>query len=357
MSKTILIVDDVSLNIDLLTAILQDKYSIMAAVSGESALKILDRRKPDLVLLDVSMPGIDGFDVLKIMKERNDLANIPVIFVTGEHDTQAETTGLELGAVDYIKKPYSPAVVEAKVRNHLELKSYRDNLEQSVQERTKELEERTKQLDASREAIIMGMSLMSEVHDSVTGNHIERIKTFTEILARKMAELYPDLITEYEVGQIALFSPLHDVGKVGVPDGILKKVGTLVPEEFDIMKTHTVNAANLLRKTELFFKDGKDAGLDIAIGIAESHHEKYNGEGYPHGLKGEEIPLAARIVAVADVYDALRSERPYKKAYSHEEAVDIILSGDGRTMPEHFDPRVLEAFKLVHEEFKQVREM
>lgn len=363
MNKTILIVDDVTLNIDALKSILMDDYSIMVALSGESAIKLINRRRPDLVLLDVYMPGIDGFGVLQYMKKFNEFDNIPVIFVTGEHDPNTEEKGLEMGAVDYIKKPYNGAVVKAKVKNHLELKAYRDNLELLVNERTKELDERRKQLEestrqlaASHEAIIMGMSLMSESHDDVTGKHIERIKTLTKILSSKILELYPDLMTADMADKIALFSPLHDVGKVCIPDKILKKMGPLFKDEFDVMKTHTLHAADLLRKTECFLPSNEGVELNVAIEIAESHHEKYDGTGYPHGLKGMEIPLSARIVSVADVYDALRSDRPYKRAFSHEEAVDIILSGDEKTTPEQFDPMVLEVFCLVSDEFNKTYE-
>lgn len=355
MNDTILIVDDVMLNIDMLTEILRERYTIMAAVSGENAIKLLGRRKPDLVLLDISMPGIDGFGVLEFMKANKELANIPAIFVTGEHDEFSEEKGLDLGAVDYIKKPYNAAIVKTKVRNHLELKAYRDKLELLVGERTKKLEESTKQLAASNEAIIMCMSLMSEGHDSVTGEHIGRIKTYTRILTNKMMELYPELLTPETAEQIVLFSQLHDVGKVYIPDSILKKPGALTKEEFDVIKTHTSHAAELLRKAVTFFPDGANVNLDVAVEIAESHHEKYDGAGYPHGLKGEDIPLSARIVSVADVYDALRSARPYKGEITHSEAVDIILKGDAKTVPEQFDPKVLKAFQSVQEEFEKVK--
>lgn len=350
MNNTILIVDDMKVNIDVLTTILCRNYQIMAAISGENAIKLLSRKVPDLVLLDVFMPGIDGFGVLKYMKEHRELSNIPVIFVTGEHDIGLEEKGLELGAVDYIKKPFNAAIIASKVKNHLELKAYRDGLEQLVIERTK-------QLAASREAIIMGMSLMSETHDKVTGDHIERIKLFTRILAEKMVDLYPDVVTPELVEQIIIYSPLHDVGKVGISDRILKKTGVLTHEEFNIMKTHTVEGASLLRKTEYFLIDNKsENNLDVAIEIAEYHHEKYDGTGYPHGLKGDQIPISARIVTIADIYDALRSARPYKRSFTHEESVSIILQGDRVTCVSHFDPRVIEAFKEVHEEFDGVYE-
>ena len=348
MNSTILIVDDMKVNIDMLTSILRENHTIMAAISGENAIKLLERRKPDLVLLDIAMPGVDGFGVLGYMKNRTELARIPVIFVTGEHDSEVEERGILMGAVDYIKKPYNAAVVSAKVRNHLELKSYRDNLEQLVYERTS-------QLAASREAIIMGMSLMSESHDKITGDHVMRIKDFTKVLAEKIMEVYPDIITEERFRQIVLYSPLHDVGKVGISDTILLKTGLLTPEEFNIMKTHTLDGAELLRKTETFLNHSDDSDdLGVAIEIAECHHERFDGTGYPHGMKGDEIPMSARIVAVADVYDALRSSRPYKKAYTHQEAVDIINSENIEGGKCHFDPSVLSVFQTVGDAFDSI---
>jgi putative two-component system response regulator len=348
MNNTIMIVDDMKLNIDILAESLSGDYSIIPATSGESAMKMLQRKKPDIVLLDVFMPGVNGFDVLKFMKEQNELDNIPVIFVTGERDSDVEEKGLALGAVDYVKKPYNPNVVRVKVQNHLELKAYRDKLEYLV-------DERTKQLNASREAIIMGMSLMSELHDKVTGDHIDRIKSFTRSLANKLLVLHPEMISYQLAKETILFSPLHDVGKIAITDAVLKKTGVLTDEEFELMKSHTTEGANLLRKTTLFFTDDEsEREMKTAIEIAECHHEKFDGRGYPHGYKGEEIPVSARIVSLADIYDALRSPRPYKKSFSHKESADIITVGDGRTMPTHFDPRVLEAFKAVEEEFAAI---
>jgi putative two-component system response regulator len=348
MKNTIMIVDDMRINIEILEISLSDDYTIISVTSGENAKKMMLRKKPDLVLLDLYMPGINGFEVLKFMKETPELSSIPVIFVTSEDDSDVEEEGLLLGAVDYVKKPFNSNIVRAKVQNHLELKTYRDNLEMLV-------DERTKQLGASREAIIMGMSLMSDLHDNVTGDHIDRIKKFTRVLALKVMELYPDKITPELAKQTILFSPLHDVGKIAISDMILKKPGKLTDEEFVEMQNHTVSGANLLRKTEGFFTEaehGKE--LQTAIEIAESHHEKFDGTGYPHRLAGDDIPLSARIVSVADVYDALRSVRPYKKSFTHEEAVEIITVGDGRTKPDHFDPCVLTAFNAVLDEFDEI---
>lgn len=347
MNETVLIVDDKKVNIDMMTHILRRDYTIMAATGGEAAIRIMEKRQPDLVLLDVYMPGMSGMDVLAYMKSNPLLAGIPVIFVTGEHEAYMEEKGLELGAADYIKKPYNAAIVGYKVRNHLEFKAYRDHLETLVYERTK-------QLSASREAIIMGMSLMSESHDKITGLHIERIKMFTGILCLKIQELFPDMMSAKLTESIMLYSPLHDVGKVGIADGVLKKEGALTSQEYDIIKRHTVYGADLLRKTERFLKDSNESSqMDVAIEIAECHHERFDGTGYPHGLKGEDIPLSARIVSIADVYDALRSPRSYKNAYTHHEAVKIILSGDNRTSPSHFDPYALEAFAQTEGMFEK----
>lgn len=350
MNNTIMIVDDQKLNIELLAESLGDEYNIMPVISGESAIKLLRRKKPDLVLLDVSMPDIDGFEVLRFMKETEELANIPVIFVTGEHETEMEEKGLALGAVDYVKKPFNTTVVKVKVQNHIELKAYRDNLESLVQVRTR-------QLSVSREAIIMGMSLMSEIHDSVTGSHVKRIKDYTRLLARAMSELCPDLVTSDLANEIELYSPLHDVGKVAISDTILKKKGILTSEEFEVMKSHTLQGAELLRKTEEFLVDDTESvSLSVAIEIAECHHEKYDGTGYPYGLKGDDIPISARIVALADIYDALRSIRPYKEPLTHEEAVHEIYASGDRTNRRHFDPTVLKAFEIVQDEWKKIYE-
>lgn len=347
MTNTILIVDDMKLNIDILTEILGGSYTIMAAVSGENAIRLLEKKKPDLVLLDVAMPGIDGFEVLRFMRSRPELTQIPVIFVTGELNSQAEEKGLLLGAVDYIKKPFNATTIVVKVRNHLELKAYRDDLEGLVRERTK-------QLTASRDAIIMGMSFMSERHDSVTGEHIIRIKSFTKLLAEKTIEVYPGFLSPELAEHTVLFSPLHDIGKISISDVILNKTGVLNPAEFHIMQSHTLEGASLLRQTEHFLVSGDVSSLNVAIEIAECHHEHYDGTGYPHGYMGDEIPLPARVVSIADIYDALRSPRSYKQAFSHEEAVGIIMSGDGRVEPDHFDPTLLSVFAANHMEFDRL---
>ncbi len=347
-SNTVLVVDDVKQNVDSLISILSDQYNVMVALSGKMALASMQKKMPDIVLLDISMPGMSGFEVLKQMKEDIKLAEIPVIFVTGESDIESEENGLLLGAVDYIKKPYNAAIVKIKVRNYLELKMYKDGLESLVVKRTHEV-------NSSRDAIIVGMSMLAENRDHVTGDHIRRIKEYTKLLGDKYLWLNPDLTTKEYIEKTVSFSPMHDIGKVGIPDSVLQKNAKLTDEEYNLMKNHTLIGADLLKETDSILSQATN-WLRISIEIAEAHHEKYDGTGYPLGLKGEEIPLSARIVALADVYDALTSERPYKKAFTHQEAMDIILVGDNRTKPEDFDPRVLEAFKQVEQDFRTVCE-
>jgi putative two-component system response regulator len=346
MAHKIIAVDDVQLNLDILEAILDTEYDVTSVTSGKEALEIMDEDQPDLVLLDLSMPEMDGFEVLRRMRGNPITERIPVVIVTAEQDDYSEEKGLNLGAVDYIRKPYNSDIIRIKIRNHIELKTYRDNLASMV-------EKRTQQLIASHEAIIMGMSLLSESRDGITGAHIARIKEQTRLLTTKISELHPDLLDKELANQITTYSPLHDVGKVGIPDSVLKKSGGLTREEFDLMKSHTWGGGDLLRQMVEFLVPEHRKPLKVAIDIAECHHERYDGTGYPDGLSGDEIPLAARIVALPDVYDALRSTRSYKRGFTHEEALDIILKGDGRTDPAHFDPTVLEAFREVHMEIAE----
>ena len=352
MQHTVMIVDDMQINLDILEAILMDKYRVLTASSGKEALqKLKTEQLPDMVLLDISMPEMSGFELIAWMATDSKLTNIPVIFVTGEQDDYSEEKGLSLGAVDYIRKPYNPDIILIKIRNHIELKTYRDDLEKAVLARTREIEEKTADLQATHDAIILGMSLLSESRDKVTGAHLARIQLQTLILAKKLCELYPHKLTPEMVEKITAYSPLHDVGKVSVPDAVLNKEGKLTNEEFEQMKSHTLSGGDLLRQIAKFLP-GEQSQLDCAIEISECHHEKYDGTGYPRRLKGDDIPISARIVSVSDVYDALRSPRPYKRGFTHEEALEIILVGDGRTSPQHFDPMVLEVFKLVHEEMR-----
>lgn len=344
--NSILIVEDCKENIDGLRAILEDEYEVFVAINGTGAINLLKTAQPDLILLDIGLPDMDGFDVLERIRKMKNCKTIPVIFITGETDIYVEEYGLSLGAEDYIRKPYVPSVLIVKARNCIERKMYRDSLEQLVRQRTKELTN-------SREMIIMGMSLLAERRDHGTGKHIQRIMKYTEILVNQIAKTHPNLMTPKQREEIIIYSTLHDIGKVGIADSILLKPGRLTPEEFRVIQTHTTIGSEVLSNTAELYRENKDY-LKTAIQIAQSHHEKYDGSGYPRGLKGEEIPLAARIVALPDVYDALTSRREYKEAYLHDMAKDIIVNGDGRTQPEHFDPLVLEAFLQAEQEFRDL---
>lgn len=346
--NAILIVEDCKENIDGLRAILDDEYEVSVAINGAGAINLLKNNQPDLILLDIGLPDMDGFDVLERIRKNKGCKNIPVIFITGETDTYVEEYGLSMGAEDYIRKPYVPSVLLVKTRNCIERKMYRDSLEGLVRQRTKELTN-------SREMIIMGMSLLAERRDNGTGKHIQRIMRYTEILVGAMAKTHPNLMTTKQREETVVYSTLHDIGKVGIPDSILLKKGKLTDDEFEVIKTHTTIGAEVLFSTARLYEENKEY-LKTAIEIAESHHEKYDGSGYPKGLRGEDIPLSARIVALPDVYDALTSRREYKEAYLHDMARDIIVNGDGRTMPTHFDPIVMEAFLQVEEEFRALND-
>lgn len=347
MKYTVLAVDDVLENLLIVEQILKDTYDVVTVESGAEALKVLPDVKPDLILLDLSMPDMDGFELLEHIREDKAYDGIPAIFVTMADDVYSEEKALKLGAMDYIKKPYEPNVIRVKVHNHIELKVLRDNLEAAVAERTKELEERTQHVVEAHGATIMGMSMLSESRDKITGAHLLRIKNLTEILATRFMHMFPEILDNETAETIIMYSPLHDIGKVSVPDAVLTKKGRLTNEEFDQMKAHAKDGGTLLRELVKMIPSEREH-LRIAIEIAEGHHERFDGTGYPGKVAGENIPLSARIVAIADIYDALRSPRPYKPGFTHEEAMNIILEGDGRTEPTHFDPNVLRVFRSTH---------
>ena len=348
MDKRVLIVDDMKENIDILMHTLKGQYAVMAARSGEAAVALMEKKPPDLVLMDVTMPGMGGFDVLAYMSRNKALSHIPLIFITAEYDAGLEEKGLGMGAVDYICKPFNTAVVSAKVRNYLEHKKLSDSLEDLARARAR-------QIASSREAIVMGLSLLSESRDRVTGLHINRMKEYARVLTDTLMKRDPSLLDPKRAALIVLYSPLHDMGKAGIPGHVLNSPHAFTDADREIMQSHTLNGADILRRTDLFLpEDAEDSGLDIAVEIVESHHEKYDGTGYPAGKNGEEIPLSARIIALPDVYDALRSPRPYKPSRSHEEAALAVTEGDGRTRPAHFDPMLLDIFKDIHPQFDRI---
>lgn len=304
----ILAVDDEASNLQLLRQILQDHYRLLFAKDGARALELAHQEQPDLILLDVMMPGMSGYEVCASLKANPATAPIPVMFVTALNDTADELEGFEAGAVDYITKPVSPPVVRARVRTHLSLV-------------------RMDELKASRLAIVQRLGLAAEYKDNETGLHVIRMSHFARILGLAAG------MSEQEADDLLHAAPMHDVGKIGIPDRILQKAGPLDADEWKIMQGHATIGAEII---------GEHGGgmLKLAHDIALTHHEKYDGSGYPNGLAGEAIPLTGRIVAIADVFDALTSIRPYKRAWSEEEAVDYLVQQKGK----HFDPALVDLF-------------
>lgn len=348
--KKVLIVDDVSTNRMILTDMLEDAYDTMEASNGREALQLLNENHDciALVLLDLRMPGLNGYDVLEVMKANSWLESLPVIVITGEDSNESEEKSLKLGATDYIRKPFNEAIVRRRVDNTAELFAYKRLLESKVREQTRELNEQydkllemAEQIMHNNEKIIEAMGMVVEYRDQESGDHVVRVKTYTEILAREMMNEYPEYhLTEERVQHIAVASVLHDIGKIAIPDHILLKPGKLTPEEFDYMKTHTTRGSEMLNHIDGAWD--KEFG-DICHDICRYHHEKYDGRGYPDGLKGDDIPLAAQIVSVADVYDALVTERVYKAAYTPEKAFDMIISGECGM----FSPALMRCFTNV----------
>jgi putative two-component system response regulator len=345
--KQILIVDDNDFNIDTLVAALGDDYDLRVALDGQTALDLIDQsgQLPDLILLDIMMPRMDGYEVCRRLKSSERTSGIKILFLTAMDDDEDQEKGLRLGADDYIVKPFSPSIIRARVRTHLKLKEYRDHLQEKVAQKTE-------QLRHAQEAIIASMAVMAERRDPETGAHIQRTKAYVKALACAMAQEMPDKLSRTTIDMLEQAAPLHDIGKVAVPDQVLFKPGPLTREEFEIIKDHTTFGADIIRRTEMIV--GDNPLLKIAEQIACCHHEKWDGSGYPNGFAGEDIPIAARLMTIADVYDALISERPYKKAFSHKKAVDIILHGDERTRPEEFDPRLLRCFERIHPQFDEI---
>ncbi|HQL94294.1 MAG TPA: response regulator [Candidatus Hydrogenedentes bacterium] len=339
----ILAVDDTEANLDILVETLGDEYDIAVALDGEAALDLAGDTPPDLILLDIMMPGMDGYQVCEALSRSLLTRNVPVIFLTALTDERDEARGLALGAVDYITKPFSPALVKARVRNHIELKRHRDRLEELVQERTWEL-------SMTQEAAMESLGTLAECRDPETGGHIQRTRNYVRMIAAALARApkHAGVLNDTEVFNLHRSAPLHDIGKVGIPDSILLKPGKLTPEEFAVMKTHTLLGAKAIAAAEK--RLGANSFLRHAHEIALSHHEKWDGSGYPNGLAGEDIPLAGRIMAVADVYDALISHRVYKASMPHSRAVSIIQEGSGTA----FDPEIVAVFLELAEEFRAV---
>lgn len=337
----VLIVDDTADNITLLTSLLGGLYKNKVATNGPKALQIAMKDPPDLILLDIMMPGMDGYAVCKELKSSPVTKDVPVIFLTAKTQEDDEMHGFELGAVDYITKPISPPILMARVATHLALQKAHKSLAKQNEELERLVETRTRQLAGLQDSLIQAMASMAETRDNETGQHIRRTQLYMHALAEHLKELpkYREELSERVITMIYKSAPLHDIGKVGVPDKILLKPGKLTPEEFDEMKKHTLYGRDAIMAAEKELET-PEPFLAIARDIAYMHHEKWDGSGYPTCAKGEAIPLPARMMALADVYDALISRRVYKAAMTHDEAQNIILEGRGT----HFDPDIVDTF-------------
>lgn len=342
--QRILVVDDTPANIHILTGILKEQYIISAAINGERALKLATASPPpDIILLDIIMPGMDGYEVCARLKADGSTMNIPVVFITALTSDENEAKGLELGAIDYITKPFNPALVRMRIKNHLEHKKYRDRLEDMVQARTEELM-------VTRDVTIESLGTLAEYRDPETGGHIRRTKNYIKILAEHLKDhpRFKEFLDENMIEYLWKSAPLHDIGKVGVRDSILLKPGKLTKEEFEEMKNHTIYGRDALEISSL--RLGNNSFLRVAQEMAYTHHEKWDGSGYPQGLEGEEIPIAGRLMALADMYDALISKRVYKPPFSHQKAVGIIKDLKSSA----FDPAIVDAFLELESEFRLI---
>ncbi|PIR01281.1 MAG: two-component system response regulator [Nitrospinae bacterium CG11_big_fil_rev_8_21_14_0_20_45_15] len=344
---TILIVDDVPENLETLTGMLSRDYKVKVALNGKRAIQIAQSQPhPSLILLDVMMPEMDGYEVCRQLKNNALTRKIPIIFVTALGDTEDEAKGFDAGGVDYIVKPVSLAIVRARVKTHLALHDQNLALEDLVRERTAEL-------NLTQDVTIFGLATLAEYRDNETGGHIIRTKNYVRVLAEhlKSHSKFRQHLDDETIELLHKSAPLHDIGKVGVRDSILLKPGKLTPEEFEEMKKHTTFGRDaILKAEETMGVSPKTSFLRFCREIAYSHQEKWDGSGYPEGLKGEDIPISARLMAVADVYDALISKRCYKPSFTHKKAVEILTEGKGS----HFDPEIIEAFLKCENTFREI---
>ena len=349
---TILVVDDTPDNLSLVSHLLKPDYRIKVASDGQAALRIAGTQ-PDLILLDIMMPEMDGYEVCRQLKADPLLRDIPVIFLTARTSVDDEQHGLELGAVDYITKPISPPVMLARVRTHLKLKASADFLRSKSEYLEQEVRRRMREVVAVQDITIEMMASLAETRDNETGNHIRRTQNYVRTLALHLQPhpRFASFLTAANIELLFKSAPLHDIGKIGIPDSILLKPGRLDKHEFEIMQTHAALGGEAIARAEHLARRPIPF-LSIAKEIACSHHEKWDGSGYPQGLAGDAIPISARLMAIADVYDALISSRVYKAPMAHEEAVKIIQAGRGS----HFDPDVVDAFLELHEEFRRIAE-
>lgn len=359
MRNCALIVDDVEFNREILSMMLEDEFTVLEAEDGEQAMNIMLERTDDIsvLLLDLVMPKMGGIDVLRLMDQNGLRDRFPVLIITGESSAEIEEQCLENGASDFIKKPFNPAVVQRRVKNSVALYTYRFHLEEKVAEQTAQLldqaemlKEQNLKLQKMNENTIELLSDVVEMRNLESGTHVRRVKGFTKILAEDIRENYPEYgLTEHTVQNISNASSMHDVGKIMISDAVLTKPGKLTPEEFELMKTHTVHGCDVLERSNHMWEEDY---YKLCWQICRHHHEKWDGRGYPDGLSGDDIPLAAQIVAMADCFDALTTERVYKRAYSPDEAYSMIMNDEcGK-----FNPKLKDSFTRCRTKFSSLAE-
>jgi putative two-component system response regulator len=346
-SKIVMVDDDIT-NLTMARDALSDDYDIFTAPSGEKMFQLLGKSKPDLILLDIEMPEMNGYEVIEILKSDESTVDIPVIFLTANIDPRNEVKGLSLGAIDYITKPFSRELLLKRIEVHLLVEKQRNELKNYGQNLANMVDKKTQTVFDLQNAILKTVAELVEFRDNITGGHIERTQNFLSSFLGFLLDhgVYVEEFSRWDLNLFVMSSQLHDVGKISIKDSILMKPGELTSEEFEEMKKHAIYGRQIIEKIEA--STPENAFLKHARIFAGSHHEKWNGSGYPDGLKGDEIPLQGRLMAIVDVYDALTNDRPYKKAFTHEEAVKIISEGSGK----HFDPLLCDIFMQHEKEFK-----
>jgi putative two-component system response regulator len=346
--KLVILVDDNPANLRIGKNVLAEKYTVATCPSAEKMFSLLENNNPAMILLDVDMPEMNGYDAIKILKSKPETKDIPVVFLTARSESDDELAGLSLGAIDYITKPFQPPLLLKRIEVHILVEDQRKELKYFNENLQKMVEEKTQSVIELQNALLKTMAELVECRDDITGGHIERTQRGIKILLEELekSELYSEETKGWDVNLLLQSCQLHDVGKISIDDNILKKPGKLTEEEFNEMKKHASFGEQIIEKIEKLAKESDF--LDYAKIFAASHHERWDGSGYPRGLKGSKIPLLGRIMAIADVYDALVSERPYKEAFSHDEAVRIIIEGSGT----QFDPSLVEVFSRTAGQFK-----
>lgn len=343
-----MVVDDTPENLKLLSSLLKaNGYKVFALPRGDLAIQAASRNPPDLILLDINMPGLNGYETCELMKQDRKLKDIPIIFISALNQTIDKVTAFKAGGVDYITKPFYFEEIQVRMTTHLRLRRMQESLENHNKHLEKRVQEQVKKITDSQMETIFALAKLAELRDKETGQHLERVRLFCRELGLALKSNGHKLSRRF-IEALYYASPLHDIGKVGISDSVLQKPASLSNTEFDQMKRHTIIGARTLKLVQRRFPDNEF--LSMGMEIARSHHERWDGSGYPDGLTGEEIPFSARIMSLADVYDALRSNRRYKDPYSHQMTCEMIVADSGK----HFDPAVVTAFKSVHERFDEI---